>query len=163
MLAARENSWAATPPTLLTGRAGAGPAPDSTAMRRHQLVPGVENRPGSGGLGDQALDANPPAGLDTADVPAPEPDHREAATAVVQLRDQGRDAGPGAQGDGSQRAADHRLLPKLELIDRRTAQPDGFFALLLGVHLMLRRHEAGQRTPQPGSFLLLTHLARVSP
>src|SRR5690348_8742871 len=64
-----------------TGRDGA-----SSGMRlRHQLVSGVEDGALAVALGHHALDPQPAPGLDARDVPAPEPDHVEAAGAVVQL------------------------------------------------------------------------------
>src|SRR5450432_1348710 len=91
MLAASENSCPATCPSrpAAIGRRTGW----SATMCGDQLVLGVEDRPDATRLGDQAVHLDPAPRLDTADVPAAQPDHGQAAATVVQLGDQGRHTG----------------------------------------------------------------------
>src|SRR3954469_24079009 len=132
-----------------------------SAMRAgYQLVARVEHRALPLGLGHHAVDAQPPSGLDAGDVPPAQPDHVEAAAAVVQLGLERGDAGTRAQGHRAERAADGRLPARREHGDRAPARLRGQLELLLGVHLALGCHEARQRLA-PARLGIGAHGTRV--
>ena len=76
------------------------------------------------------------SGAHTGDVAAAQPHQVQRGGAVVQLRLQRRDPGPGPQGDGPQRAGDGDDLTVLDVADAGTAGRLRLLEQLLGVQLL---------------------------
>jgi RnfABCDGE-type electron transport complex D subunit len=101
------------------------------------------------------------ARLDAGDLPAAQPDEADRAAAVVELGDQGGDASPGAQGDGTQGADHPDPLTVRQLLDRDGAEVDAVL-LQLGRLVLLR----GGREPGDGALEdagVVAHASSVGP